>query len=105
EAHDWVRRCIRARFPILAVDEYQDLGVPLHRIVMALCFGAGVRLFAVGDPDQSIYGFAGAKPDLLRKLSDDPRVEKVQLRFNYRSGQRIIDASEVALGEQRGYQS
>lgn len=47
ESHEWVRRAIVAKFPILAVDEYQDLGIPLHRIVMSLCFGAGARLFAV----------------------------------------------------------
>src|ERR1022692_1502727 len=105
EDNPWVSRCIRARFPILVVDEYQDLGLPLHRIVKALCFGGGVRLLAVGDPDQSIYGFTGANPDLLKNLSEAPDVESVQLRFNYRSGQRIIDASEVALGEKRGYES
>ena len=105
EGHAWIRRCLHARFPILAVDEYQDLGLPLHRIVLALCFGAGVRLFAVGDPDQSIYGFAGAKPELLTELSNMKGVERVQLRFNYRTGQTIIDASEVALGESRGYKA
>lgn len=56
ENHEWVRKLLKARFPILVVDEYQDLGVPLHRIVLSLCFNAGVRLIAVGDPDQSIYG-------------------------------------------------
>lgn len=105
EGHGWIRRCLHARFPILAVDEYQDLGLPLHRIVLALCFGAGVRLFAVGDPDQSIYGFAGAKPELLTDLSSMKGIEKVQLHFNYRTGQTIIDASEVVLGEARGYKS
>ena len=105
EQNDWVRNCLRARFPILIVDEYQDLGLPLHRIVLSLCVGGGVRLFAVGDPDQSIYGFTGADPDLLRQLSEMKGVESVQLRFNYRSGQTIIDASEVALGEKRGYTS
>lgn len=105
EQNPWVRLCIRARFPVLAVDEYQDLGLPLHRIVEALCFKSGVRLFAVGDPDQSIYGFAGANPDLLKELSKRRGVERVQLRFNYRSGQQIIHSSEVVLGEQRGYES
>jgi DNA helicase-2/ATP-dependent DNA helicase PcrA len=98
-----VRKCIRARFPVLLVDEYQDLGVPLHRIVMALCFDAGVRLFAVGDPDQSIYGFTGARPDLLQSLASRPDIEKVELRINYRSGRRIVAACEYALGEARGY--
>jgi len=105
EENAWVRRCLQARFPILVVDEYQDLGLPLHRIVLALCFKCGVRLFAVGDPDQSIYGFAGADPDLLRKLSERLDIEKVHLQFNYRSGQKIINAAEVALDEVRGYKA
>jgi len=105
ESHRWVRRALRAKFPVLVVDEYQDLGVPLHRIVQSLCFRAGVRLFAVGDPDQSIYGFTGARPDLLRELSRVRGVGTVQLQFNYRSGRTIIAASETALGEARGYQS
>jgi DNA helicase-2/ATP-dependent DNA helicase PcrA len=105
ESNEWVRRCLRARFPILIVDEYQDLGLPLHRIVQSLCFGTGVRLFAVGDPDQSIYGFTGAKPELLNTLAETPGIERVHLRLNYRSGQTIIDASETALGEKRGYTS
>jgi DNA helicase-2/ATP-dependent DNA helicase PcrA len=105
EDHEWVRRCLRARFPILAVDEYQDLGMPLHRIVLSLCFKAGVRLFAVGDPDQSIYGFAGAKPELLEDLSNIPGIQKIHLQFNYRAGQSIIDAAEAVLGEVRGYRA
>ncbi|MCB9653808.1 MAG: ATP-dependent helicase [Deltaproteobacteria bacterium] len=103
EGSEVIRRCIRARFPMLLVDEYQDLGVPLHRIVLSLCFGAGVRLFAVGDPDQSIYGFTGARPDLLRELCRRDDVEKIELRLNYRSGRNIVAASEHALGEHRGY--
>jgi len=105
EKHEWVRRAIRARFPILVVDEYQDLGVPLHRLVMSLCFGGGVRLLAVGDSDQSIYGFAGARPALLRELPKRDDVEAVQLRFNYRSGKTIVAAAEAALGEPRGYEA
>jgi DNA helicase-2/ATP-dependent DNA helicase PcrA len=103
ERHDWVRRTMRARFPIIAVDEYQDLGVPLHRIILSLCFSGGVRLLAVGDEDQSIYGFTGAQPELLVQLSKMKGVEAIRLPFNYRSGKTIVDASLVALGENRGY--
>jgi DNA helicase-2/ATP-dependent DNA helicase PcrA len=103
ERNEWVRRTLQARFPILAVDEYQDLGVPLHRIVLSLCFVGGVRLFAVGDEDQSIYGFTGAQPDLLVQLSKRPGVETIRLPFNYRSGKTIVNASLVALGQERGY--
>ena len=103
ESHEWVRRALTAKFPILAVDEYQDLGVPLHRMVMSLCFRAGVRLFAVGDADQSIYGFTGAKPELLRQLSERKDVKAVTLPFNYRSSPEIVAAGEAVLGEERGY--
>lgn len=105
ERSELVRRCLRARFPVLFVDEYQDLGLPLHRLVNVLAFGGGVRLFAVGDPDQSIYGFAGARPNLLRELSRREEVERVELRTNYRSGRRIVAASEHALGIERRYQA
>lgn len=105
EGHEWIRKCLSARFPIIAVDEYQDLGLALHRIVLSLVFDAGIRLFAVGDADQSIYGFAGAMPFLLKDLSEMDGMETVPLRFNYRSGQAIVDASELALGEKRGYEA
>lgn len=101
--YDWVLPLVRARFPVLAVDEYQDLGVPLHRIVKRLAFDGGVRLFAVGDPDQSIYGFTGADGSLLLELSERCDVESIRLEINYRSAGRIIRASEMALGEERGY--
>lgn len=101
----WLQRALLAKYPVLIVDEYQDLGLALHRMVMGLCFSAGMRLFAVGDADQSIYGFNGARPELLRRLSEREDVETVRLRLNYRSGTRIIAASSIALGEERGYEA
>ncbi|OPY62261.1 MAG: ATP-dependent DNA helicase PcrA [Pelotomaculum sp. PtaU1.Bin065] len=103
EKHLWVRKLIKARFPTLVVDEYQDLGLPLHKIILSLCFNTGVRLIAVGDPDQSIYGFTGARPELLQELSEMDGVETVRLRLNYRCGKTIVKASQVMLGEDRGY--
>lgn len=102
---DWVLPLLQARFPVLAVDEYQDLGVPLHRIVNRLAFDGGVRLFAVGDMDQSIYGFNGANGELLLELAERKDVERVRLEVNYRSADRIIQASELALGKVRGYRA
>ena len=97
EKHGWVRECIRARFPILVVDEYQDLGTALNRLVQALCFDAGVRLIAVGDPDQSIYGFTGAHPEHLKALAERSEVKAFRLSLNYRSGSRIVAAAKAAL--------
>ena len=103
--HEWVQRAILAKYPVLVVDEYQDLGRALHSMVMGLCFGTGIRLFAVGDVDQSIYGFTGANPGLLQRVADREDVETIRLRFNYRSGSRIVTASQFALGEDRDYQA
>lgn len=99
----WLPAAIKAQYPIILVDEYQDLGKALDAMVDLLCFKTGCRLFAVGDPDQSIYGFQGAEPGLLSALTRRPGVETVRLEFNYRCGRRIISASEAALGEERGY--
>jgi len=101
--HPWIRNALRSRFPVLFVDEYQDLGHALHELVLLLCFEGGTRLFAVGDADQSIYGFTGANPELLQGLTERQDVETIRLRFNYRSGTKIIRASLGALGEERNY--
>jgi DNA helicase II / ATP-dependent DNA helicase PcrA len=103
QSHHWIREALRARFPVLFVDEYQDLGHALHELVLLLCFEGGMRLFAVGDADQSIYGFTGANPELLQSLLVKPNVREIRLRFNYRSGTKIIRASLGALGEERDY--
>jgi DNA helicase-2/ATP-dependent DNA helicase PcrA len=103
--HEWLQKALLAKYPILAVDEYQDLGRALHRMVMGLCFSTGMRLFAVGDVDQSIYGFTGAHPELLQDISKRAEVETVRLRLNYRCGSRIVTASSYALGEDRDYEA
>lgn len=103
--HKWLREAIKAKYPVFIVDEYQDLGRALHQMVMGLCFSAGIRLFAVGDVDQSIYGFTGAAPGLLQRLSEREDVETVRLRLNYRCGSEIVRASQFALGEERGYEA
>jgi len=99
EQHAWVRAAIKAKYPIIVIDEYQDLGLPLHRMVLALLLRAGVRIIAVGDPDQSIYGFTGAQPRLLRTLADMHNVDSIRLHLNYRCANRIIEASRTLLEE------
>lgn len=105
KSNAWIRDALSARFPVLFVDEYQDLGHALHELVLLLCFEGGMRLFAVGDADQSIYGFNGANPELLKSLIVRENVREIRLRFNYRSGAKIIRASLGALGEERNYHS
>ena len=103
QEHRWIREAVNAKFPILFVDEYQDLGHALHELVLLLCFSGGTRLFAVADPDQSIYAFTGANPELVANLLKREGVRSIRLRFNYRSGKNLVDAGKAALGEDRGY--
>ena len=105
EQQAWVRRATKAKYPVIVIDEYQDLGLPLHRMVLALIRHAGVRVIAVGDPDQSIYGFTGAQPRLLRALSTLRNVEPIQLRLNYRCADKIIEASRTLLDDPPEYRS
>ncbi|MFY2154935.1 UvrD-helicase domain-containing protein [Cytobacillus firmus] len=94
---EYVRRCLEAKFPWILIDEYQDLGKPLHEMVLTLFHKTNIKIFAVGDPDQSIYGFQGAVPDYLLELYDTPNIMSVDLKTNYRSNQEIIDAAAIAL--------
>lgn len=103
QENTYVRECISAKYPWLLIDEYQDLGRPLHEMVLTLIDNTNIKFFAVGDPDQSIYGFQGAVPDYLCELAERPDVQKIVLRNNYRSNQDIIDGSEFVLDQQRGY--
>jgi DNA helicase-2/ATP-dependent DNA helicase PcrA len=73
--------------------------------VLNLCFKEQVRLFVVGDPDQSIYGFTGARPKLLEELAERADVQKIVLPFNYRSASEIVNASEALLAQNRGFKA
>lgn len=101
----FVCRALESRYPWLLIDEYQDLGGPLHRLVTTLLDAGGPRVFAVGDPDQSVYAFAGARPNLFESLVADYGFERLILPLNYRSGRNIIAASEGALAEPRPYRA
>lgn len=90
EEHPFVRAVLHARYPYLLVDAYQDLAPGLHRIVTSLSLDEGnSTLFAVGDPDQAIYGWTGTRPELLLELADGETVHRVDLRINYRCGALI----------------
>ena len=95
---EYVRHSLRSKFPWLLVDEYQDLGKALHEMVLELVLNADIKLYAVGDVNQSIYGFNGGYPEFLKELTTDfDDINTVRLAANYRSSQHIIDASIEAL--------
>lgn len=94
---EFVRKCLQSKFPWLLIDEYQDLGKALHEMVLELVFNAEIKLYAVGDVNQSIYGFNGGYPDFLTELTGHDDIKPVYLDANYRSSQHIIDASLETL--------
>lgn len=103
QKESFVRKAIEAKFPWFVIDEYQDLGRPLHEIVLSFLDMSNIKIFAVGDADQSIYDFQGAAPDYLNELSKRDGIRCIRLLNNYRSAQTIVDASEYILNSQRGY--
>ncbi|MBC8530686.1 UvrD-helicase domain-containing protein [Gehongia tenuis] len=84
-------------FAHLLVDEFQDLSPVQYRLV--LTWTARGALFAIGDPDQSIYGFRGSSADGFRRLGEDkPGLRTIRLVKNYRSSPGILAAALPALG-------
>jgi len=85
-------------FRHLLVDEVQDLSALQTEAVMGLAGPTGQGFFAIGDPDQSIYGFRGAAGDVRERLRARwPALHVVGLARNYRSGQGILDAAAAIL--------
>ena len=77
----------------LLIDEYQDTNPPQYELI-SLLSSTHQNVTAVGDEDQSIYGFRGADiNNILRFESDFPGAEVVRLEENYRSTQNILDAA------------
>ncbi|MCB8919250.1 MAG: ATP-dependent helicase [Ardenticatenaceae bacterium] len=102
----FVRQCLYAKFPWFAVDEYQDLGYPLFRIITEMLDKTPINLFAIGDPDQSIYGYMGTDPKYLRDLANRADVPGyVELDFNYRSTKNIIQICKHILDPSTDYDS
>jgi len=90
---DYIKQTLEAKFPWLLIDEYQDLGKALHEMVLELEALTEIKIFAVGDMNQSIYGFNGAYPDFLEELDSKDDFQSIPLLSNYRSNQDIIEGS------------
>ena len=84
------------------VDEYQDLNPVQVRLLHALV-GAEVELFAIGDPDQAIYGFRGADPSLLIGFERDwGGAQILSLGRSYRSSDIILEAAGQVIAHAPG---
>jgi len=101
EQHPDVLAHYRARFRHILVDEYQDTNHCQYRLVRLLAGNDG-NLFAVGDPDQSIYRWRGADISNILDFSVDyPACRQLQLTQNYRSTQHILDVANDLITHNR----
>jgi len=81
----------------LLVDEYQDTNTSQYELVKLLV-GSRAKFTVVGDDDQSIYSWRGARPENLSLLQKDfPGLKVVKLEQNYRSTQRILKAANILI--------
>ena len=81
----------------LLVDEYQDTNTAQY-ILVKLLVGVMGQFTAVGDDDQSIYAWRGAKPENMALLKEDfPNLKVIKLEQNYRSTSRILKAANHVI--------
>ncbi len=94
-------RAYQNRFSFILVDEFQDTNRAQYQLVRLL--GAHGNVCAVGDDDQSIYGWRGADVRNMQDfLKDFPGTKLVRLEENYRSTQVVLDAANGVIAENTG---
>ncbi|WP_448122180.1 DNA helicase II [Xanthomonas arboricola] len=87
----------RARFREILVDEFQDTNAIQYAFVRVLAGETG-HVFVVGDDDQAIYGWRGAKVENVQRfLKDFPGAQTVRLEQNYRSSANILGAANAVI--------
>ncbi len=85
------------KYKFILIDEFQDITILEYKFVIALS-NKGKNLFIIGDPDQSIYKFRGAKPELLKSIiSKFNRGKKIYLNINYRNPSLIFKGAAAVI--------
>ncbi|MGC4367865.1 ATP-dependent helicase [Hydrogenophaga sp. R2] len=96
--HEAVREKWQRKMGHVLVDEYQDTNATQYEL-LKLLVGERARFTAVGDDDQSIYGWRGATLDNLKRLPQDfPELKVIKLEQNYRSTSAILRAANNVIG-------
>lgn len=92
-----VRSKWQEKIRYLLVDEYQDTNTSQYELIKLLV-GERARFTVVGDDDQSIYSWRGARPQNMVRLRDDfPALQVIKLEQNYRSSQRILHCANILI--------
>ena len=89
------------KFQYILVDEFQDVNQAQYDVVRMLAAPQD-NLFVVGDDDQSVYGFRGAKPGIMMEfMKDYPKAKRVLLDINYRSSAYIVNGALRVIGNNK----
>ncbi|MBP5553736.1 MAG: ATP-dependent helicase [Lachnospiraceae bacterium] len=88
------------RFSHILIDEFQDINKAQYETVKLMA-GDRTRIFAVGDDDQSIYGFRGSEPSILKRFLEERNAVLMHLNTNYRSSPQIVKASVYVIDENK----
>ena len=97
-----VRAAWSSRFQYLMVDEFQDTNAAQEELVRLLA-GTRKNVCVVGDEDQSIYSWRGARAGNLKRFTEDfPDTKIIRLEENYRSTQKILDAAAAVVRNNSG---
>ncbi|MBO1520156.1 DNA helicase Rep [Oceanisphaera pacifica] len=97
KTNDEVRQFWQNKIRYLLVDEYQDTNASQYELVKLIA-GERARFTVVGDDDQSIYSWRGARPQNLVLLKDDyPQLKVIMLEQNYRSRGQILQCANILI--------
>ena len=97
KTNEEVREKWQNRIRYLLVDEYQDTNTSQYEFIKLLV-GSRAKFTVVGDDDQSIYSWRGARPQNLILLKQDfPKLEVIKLEQNYRSSGRILKVANILI--------
>ncbi len=89
-----VRAEVLRRFPLFIIDELQDTGWFLGQCILQLLGEPSVRGFLVGDPDQAIYEFNGARPDLFDRFAEPSGTQQLSLGRTRRCSPAVCKVAE-----------
>lgn len=96
-----ILRAWQNKFQYILIDETQDMNQLQYDIVKLLA-APGNNLFMVGDDDQSIYRFRGAKPEIMLGFEKEfPQAEMILLDTNYRSRKQIVESAIQVIGHNK----
>lgn len=101
QSQEGIRKQYQNSFKFILIDEFQDIN-NLQFEIVKLLLDENKNVFAVGDDDQSIYGFRGANPMIMQDFEKHfPNANIIKLSCNYRSTKSIIDYAKTLIEENK----